>query len=267
MDCLTIAKDLMQGRYEGKVVLVSGAAAGIGRATADAFAREGATLVFNDVDEMAGRAFERELHAAGLDAAFVHADATREQDVKALVEGIVDHHGRLDIAVNNVGGMAGGNHSGMALHETSLDAWKGGLALNLTSTFLAMKYEIQQMLRQGGGVIANTASMSGLRYTPHGAPAYDAGKAAVLHLSRTAAVRYAGEDIRIYAVAPGLTLTPLIESGFTPEQRDAIAREFHPSGRMVTPQEVAETFLWVCSDAASGVTGLTIPVDGGWAAG
>ena len=130
-----------------------------------------------------------------------------------------------------------------------------------------MKYEIQQMLKQGGGVIANTTSLAGVRITPHSSPGYVAAKAGVVHLTRYAAVLYAKDNIRVNVIAPGLTATPAVLGAFpTPEARNAIAAEFHPMGRLMTPQELADAFLWVCSDQASGVTGLTIPVDGGWTA-
>ena len=138
------------------------------------------------------------------------------------------------------------------------------MLLNATSVFLGMKHQLLRMLGQGSGVIANTTSLSGLRYTPHGAPAYDAAKAAINHLSRTAAAYYAPFGIRIHAVAPGLTLTPMAEASFNPEQQRALASEFQPMGRMMTMGELAETFLWLCSDRASGTTGLVVPVDGGW---
>jgi len=253
-------------RYANKVVLVTGGASGIGRAITQGFADEDATVVFTDIAQAAGTAFEQELLASGAEARFVMSDASSEPQVQALIARIVERYGRLDVAVNNVGGMAPGNRSGQKLHDTTLEAWDAGLRLNLTSAFLCMKHEIAQMLQQGGGVIANTASMAGMRYTPHGAPSYDAAKAGLIHLSATAAVAYAAHDIRINVVAPGLTLTPLIEQGFTPEQRSAMASAFQPMNRMMQPQEIADAFLWLCSDEASAVTGLAVPVSGGWAA-
>ena len=130
-----------------------------------------------------------------------------------------------------------------------------------------MKYEIEQMLKQGGGVIANTTSLAGVRITPHSTPGYVAAKAAVVHLTRYAAVLYAKDNIRVNVVAPGLTGTPKVLGAFsTEQQRNDIAAEFQPMARLMKPEELADAFLWVCSDHATGVTGLNIPVDGGWAA-
>jgi NAD(P)-dependent dehydrogenase (short-subunit alcohol dehydrogenase family) len=197
---------------------------------------------------------------------FVRSDANDEAQVSALIERIVQRWGRLDLAINNVGNMAGGDHSGLALHDTPLEAWEGTLGVSLRSTFLCMKHEIQQMLRQGGGVIANTSSMAGMRVTEHASAAYAAAKAGVIHMSEHAAVLYAANGIRVNVVAPGMTATPAIMQVFGRAKGDEIAAAFQPMRRMVTPEELADAFLWVCSDEASAITGLTIPVDGGWAA-
>ena len=254
-------------RYEDKVALVTGGASGIGRATVEGLAGEGAKVAFTDITADAGLALEAELKARGSDVMFVRSDATREDDVQTLVAQIVTRWGRLDVGINNVGNMGKADKLGVRIHDSTLEAFDSTLEVSLKTNFLCMKYEIQQMLKQGGGVIANTTSLAGVRVTPLSSPGYVAAKAGVLHLTRYAAVLYAKDNIRVSVVAPGLTGTPAVLDAFpTAEARDAIAAEFHPMGRLMTPEELADALLWVCSDQASGVTGLTIPVDGGWTA-
>ena len=253
-------------RYEGKVALVTGGASGIGKATVEGLAREGAKVAFTDIATEAGQALEAELTRQGSEAMFVRSDATREADVRALVDKIVARWGRLDVGINNVGNMGAADKLGVRIHDSTLEAFDSTLDVSLKTNFLCMKYELAQMLKQGGGVIANTTSLAGIRITAHSSPGYVAAKAGVVHLTRYAAVLYAKDNIRVNVVAPGLTATPAVLGAFPPEARDAIASEFHPMGRLMTPQELADAFLWVCSDQASGVTGLTIPVDGGWTA-
>lgn len=254
-------------RYEGKVALVTGGASGIGKATVEGLAREGAKVAFTDITSDAGVALEKDLKARGSDVMFVRSDATLEDDVKSLVARIVERWGRLDVGINNVGNLGKADHLGVRLHDSTLEAFDGTLEVSLKTNFLCMKYEIAQMLQQGGGAIANTTSLAGVRITPHSTPGYVAAKAAVVHLTRFAAVLYAKDNIRVNVVAPGLTATPAVLGAFpTEDARKAIAGEFHPMGRLMEPEELADAFLWVCSDQASGITGLTIPVDGGWTA-
>ena len=254
-------------RYEGKVALVTGGASGIGKATVEGLAREGAKVAFTDITSAAGEALEAQLRAQGHEAMFVRSDAACEDEGKELVATIATRWGRLDVGINNVGNMGKADTLGVRIHDSTLAGFEDTLEVSLKTTFLCMKYELQQMLKQGGGVIANTTSLAGVRITPHASPGYVAAKAAVVHLTRHAAVLYAKDNIRVNVVAPGLTATPAVLNAFaTAETRDAIAAEFHPMGRLMTPQELADAFLWVCSDQASGVTGLTVPVDGGWTA-
>lgn len=254
-------------RYEGKVALVTGGAMGIGKATVEGLAREGARVAFTDLVDDAGLALESELKSQGNEVMFVRSDATREDEVQALVAQIVSRWGRLDIGINNVGNMGKADRLGVRIHDATLEGFDSTLDVSLKTNFLCMKYEIEQMLKQGGGVIANTTSLAGVRVTPHSTAGYVAAKAGVVHLTRWAAVLYAKDNIRVNVVAPGLTATPAVLGAFpTEEARNAIASEFHPMGRLMTPQELADAFLWVCSDQASGITGLMIPVDGGWTA-
>jgi NAD(P)-dependent dehydrogenase (short-subunit alcohol dehydrogenase family) len=253
-------------RYEGKVALVTGGASGIGRATVQGLVREGATVVFTDITSAAGAAYESELQAQGGNVMFVRSDATCEPDVEALMSQIVARYGRLDVGINIVGNMGSADRLGPMLHESTLEGWEGTMAVSLTSAFLSMKHELKQMMSQGSGVIANTSSLAGLRVTLHSTPGYVAAKSGLVHLSEYAAVMYAKYNIRVNVIAPGLTATPAVLGMFSAQQRNAMAAETQPMGRMMTPEELADAFLWVCSSQASGITGLTIPVDGGWAA-
>ncbi|MGW1059098.1 SDR family NAD(P)-dependent oxidoreductase [Micromonospora rubida] len=249
-------------RYENKVVLVTGGAAGVGRATVLKFAAEGAKVVFTDLDGKLGEGFAAELKAAGHDVLFTVSNATDEQDVQRLIATVVATYGRLDVAINNVGNMAGGDRVGLKLHETPAAAFEGTLSVSLRSTFYAMKYEIEQMLKQGGGVIANTVSVAGMMVFPGASTAYGAAKAGGIHLTRTAATQYAQDNIRINAVAPGVIETPGMRAAVTPEVY-AGAAGAHPMNRLMVADEIADAFLYLCSDAASAVTGVILPVDGG----
>lgn len=255
--------------YAGKSVLIIGAGGGIesiGVATGRAFAAEGANVVLADMSKQAGEAAIAALASEGLRVRFKQADATSEEDVANLVAFVVTEFGKLDVAINNVGGLAPGESPRDRLHETSLDHWRKAVDINLTSCFLGMKHQIAQMLRQGGGVIANTASMAGMRVSFESTGSYAAAKAGVVHLTEHAAVRYAADNIRVNVVAPGLTATPKVTGAMSPEMIADMVRRTHPMGRIMRAEEIAAAFVWVCSDAASGVTGLTIPVAGGWAA-
>ena len=253
-------------RYAGKIALVSGGASGIGRATVAGLVAEGGKVVFTDIAEEAGRLFEDELRGAGHDAFFRPSDATNEASVEADVAFAVERFGRLDVGINNIGNLGRGDRPDMAVHDCDLAAWKATVDVCLTSCFLGMKYQILQMLKQGGGAIANTAALAGIRVATGASPGYAAAKAGVVHLSEHAAVHYARNNIRVNVVAPGLTATPAVLRRFSEATRNEMAGRTQPMGRMMTPEELADAFLWICSDQASGVTGLTIPVDGGWAA-
>lgn len=249
-------------KYAEKVVLVTGGASGIGKATVKKFAEEGAKVVFTDMNDNLGPDFERELKEAGHEALFLISDATKEDQVEQLIAKIVETYGKLDVAINNVGNMAGGDRPGLKLHETSDEAFEGTLSVSLRDNFYSMKHEIIQMLKQGGGVIANTVSAAGLIVTESASPSYSAAKAGTIHLTRFAAVTYAKNNIRVNAVAPGVVNTPGLAEILNEEQRAAIA-SMHPMNRIMEPEEIADAFIWVCSDAASAVTGVVIPVDGG----
>ena len=254
-------------RYENKVALVTGGASGIGRATVKGLVGEGAKVVFTDITRDAGVAFESELKERGGDVMFVASDATREDQVESLIATVVNRYGRLDVGINNVGNLGKADQPNKRVHDSTLDGFMGTLEVSLVTNFLCMKFEIAQMLKQGGGVIANTTSLAGIRVTPLCTPGYAAAKAGVVHLTRYAAVLYAKDNIRVNVVAPGFTATPSLLGAFPDaDARNALIGGYQPNPRMLTPEELADAFLWVCSEQASGVTGLTIPVDGGWAA-
>jgi NAD(P)-dependent dehydrogenase (short-subunit alcohol dehydrogenase family) len=255
------------GLLEGKVTLVTGGASGIGRATALACAREGAKLIIADLQEEGGQHTVHLITEKGGDASFVQTDVTHATEVEALISTAVARYGRLDCAHNNAGisgrGIAGDHR---ALTAEYPDArWHQVIAINLTGVWLCMKFELQQMLTQGGGAIVNTASAAGLVGLV-GNAAYVASKHGVVGLTKTAAVEYAKQGIRVNCVCPGYIQTPMTAPGMQDPDHMARMVTSEPVGRMGNPEEVAEAVVWLCSDAASFVTGHTMAVDGGYVA-
>jgi NAD(P)-dependent dehydrogenase (short-subunit alcohol dehydrogenase family) len=248
----------MAGRVEGKVALVTGGASGIGRATALTFAREGAKLVIADMNEDGGHQTVHMITENGGEATFVKTDVSKAVEVQALISQAVATYGRLDCAHNNAG-ISGGLRALTAAYPE--DTWHQVIAVNLTGVWLCMKYEIPQMLHQGGGTIVNTASGAGL-IGSRGISAYVASKHGVVGLTKTAALEYAPQGIRVMGVCPGVIQTPMTESALRDPalQAQITAR---PMGRVGTPEEVAEAVVWLCSDAASFVTGHAMSIDGG----
>ena len=249
----------MPGFVTDKVALVTGGGSGIGRATALTFAREGARVVVSDVVAEAGQETVRLIAEAGGEARFVAADVSRAAEVEALVAGCIDAYGRLDCAHNN----AGIEGPGAQTVDYDEAAWERVIAINLTGVWLCMKYEIPAMLKHGGGAIVNTSSAAGLLGF-RGGSAYVASKHGVLGLTKTAALEYAKAGLRVNAVCPGAIDTPMMGriTGHRPQRAERMAAS-EPVGRMGSPQEIAEAVVWLCSDAASFVTGHAMSVDGG----
>ena len=254
----------MASSLEGKVALVTGGGSGIGRASALAFIREGAKVVLADVNTSGGEETLDRIKGMGGEAIFVRADVSSAAAVEAMVSRTVESYGRVDCAFNNAGisvPMRG------PMHEFPEEMWDRVVNINMKGVWLCMKYEIPRMLQTGGGTIVNTASIMGLVGSPTGNMAYNASKHAVVGMTKTAAIEYAQSGIRVNAVCPGYILTPLVEQGILsdPGQEEKIIGR-HPMGRLGKPEEIAESVVWLCSDAASFVTGHTMTVDGGYVA-
>ena len=250
---------------QDKVALVTGGTTGIGRATAIAYAQQQAKVVVvgRRIDE--GEETVRLIKEASGEAIFVQADVTKEADVEAMVDKAVSVFGRLDIAFNN----AGFGTAPKPLHEQSVEDFDSMMATNLRGVFFCMKYEIQQMLTQGAGVIISNSSVAGLIGIPGMGP-YTASKHAVMGLTRSAALDYAKQGIRINAVNPGyirgteiVTPKSLQEMGMTLEQFDSMVSSSIPMGHRGQPEEIAATVVFLCSDAASYITGQSFAIDGG----
>jgi NAD(P)-dependent dehydrogenase (short-subunit alcohol dehydrogenase family) len=249
--------------FEGKVVLITGASRGIGAMTARLFARQGARVVLASRSEEEIARIVEEVKASGGEALAVRTDVADAASVESLIRRTVDNYGRLDMAVNNAG-VAGGNRPLVEVTEETFDKV---IATNLKGVFLSMKYEIPAMLAAGGGAIVNISSTVGLvGHGGHGAglAPYIASKHGVVGLTKAAALEYARQHIRVNTVAPGTILTEVNQGWYANEQIRQRMTSPIPMGRVGDPLEVAETILWLCSDAASYVTGATLPVDGGY---
>jgi NAD(P)-dependent dehydrogenase (short-subunit alcohol dehydrogenase family) len=245
---------------DGRVVLVTGAASGIGRATAGQLAGMGARVLASDIDADAGEAAAGALRDAGGDVRFVAGDVAGDDTASRLVAAAVDAFGRLDGAANCAG--VGGGHA--PTHEYPVEAWDRIVGVNLRGTWLALRAQVPAMLAGGsGGAIVNVASTLGLRGSPNASP-YSASKHGVIGLTRTAAIEYAPRRIRVNAVCPGAIDTPMMDETFArfPGFRELLVG-FVPMGRMGTADEVAAAIVWLLSDAASFVTGEMLTVEGG----
>jgi NAD(P)-dependent dehydrogenase (short-subunit alcohol dehydrogenase family) len=248
--------------WQGRVALVTGAASGIGRAAALAFANEGVRVVAADLLGTEGDETIRLIRERGGEGLFVRTDVSNPAEVAQLIERTIETYGRLDFAFNNAG--VGGETDTTA--ECSEATWDRIIDTNLKGVWLCMKHELPHMLGRKQGAIVNCASIGGLVGFPR-APAYVASKHGVVGLTRTAAIEYAAEGIRVNAVCPGIVRTPMIERHLAkhPEMEAPFAAGA-PMGRLGTPEEIAAAVLWLCSDAASFVTGQALAVDGGWVA-
>ncbi len=249
----------MQNSVEDKVVLITGGGSGIGRATALLFAKAGAKLAIADIDAQSGQETAEFITSHGSEAIFMQTDVSQADQVLNMIEETVARYGRIDCAFNNAG-IEGETKRTMDVTEDDFDRI---IAVNLKGVWLCMKYELEQMVRQGHGSIVNTASVAGL-VGAHSLPVYAASKHGVVGLTRSAAVEYARKGIRVNAVCPAVIRTPMVERAMDafPKLKEAMVGN-NPSKRLGEADEVAEAVLWLCSDASSFTNGATLTVDGG----
>lgn len=251
-------------RLAGKVAIVTGAAQGIGLGIARVFAREGARAVLSDVQSEAGASAVQAIISDGGDAYYVHADVTREADVKALVQSAVDRFGGLDIIANNAGVC-----TVRSAEESTVEEWDQTMAINVRSIFLTTKHGAPHLRRRGGGAILNVASISSF-VGQEGTPAYTASKGAVLMLTKSLAVDYGRDKIRVNCICPGITDTPMLRyhMGQAGDVDKAIEQRLRrvPLGEMLYPDDMGRAAAYLCSDDAGGITGASLVVDGGYIA-
>ena len=248
----------MERSLEGRVAIVTGGGSGIGRATSLAFAAEGAKVVIADVDQAGGLETKRLIGDAGGEAIVVLTDVAQAASVKAMVDAAVGAYGRLDCAFNNAG--INGT-SGATTADYEEEMWDRVIGINLKGVWLSMKYEIPKMLEQGAGAIVNTSSIAGL--VGRGSAAYTASKHGVTGLTRRAALEYAKSGIRVNCVCPALVYTPMTAPVVADKAAEAASLAMIPMGRGGSPEEIARVVVWLCSPAASFVTGHAMSVDGG----
>jgi NAD(P)-dependent dehydrogenase (short-subunit alcohol dehydrogenase family) len=256
----------MAGIVQNKIALVTGGSSGIGRATCLVFAREGAKVVIADIDLPGGEETVKMIKRVGGEATFIQTDVREAPQVEAMVDKIIKIYGRLDCAFNNAG--VWGKHP-ETTHEHTEENWDYVINTDLKAVWLCMKYEIPQMLKQGKGTIVNTASALAYIAAFDGNPAYTAAKHGVAGLTKTAALEYAASGIRVNAICPGPTDTPLTECLKPKTEAEALesvrfTKQLIPIGRWAQPSEMAEPVVWLCSEASSFVTGLIMLVDGGY---
>jgi len=250
------------GRLDGKVALITGGGSGIGRATALLFAKEGAKVVVADYIAEGGEETVKMIKEAGGEASFVKADVSKAADVQRMIKVALDNYRQLDILYNNAGILG----PMVPVHELAEADWDRVININLKGVYLGMHYGIPEMLKQGGGVIINTASVAGLVGFP-GLPAYSATKGGIIQLTKVAALDYATHNIRVNCICPGVIWTPMV-AGITGDSEEAKAQftRLEPVGRMGKPEEIAQAALFLACDESSFITGIALPVDGGFVA-
>jgi NAD(P)-dependent dehydrogenase (short-subunit alcohol dehydrogenase family) len=245
-------------RFKGDVVIITGTASGIGRATALAFAREGARVFTADINPEAGEETVKMIQDSGAEAVFLKTDVSKIEEIKAMVDKCIQTYGRLDYAVNNAG-IEGEVSNTTEISEENFDRV---IATNLKSVWASMKYEIPEILKNGRGAIVNVASVWGM-VAGAGVGPYVASKHGIIGLTKTAAVEYSAQGIRINSVAPGGILTPMLERLMVEYKLTSDdVKATYPIGRLCEPTEVAEVILFLCSNAASFVSGANLPIDG-----
>ena len=247
---------------EGKVVLVTGGASGIGRASSLLFSKKGAKVIVADIDTAGGEETVERIKRTGNKASFIEADIANKTDVKNMIDKIVIQYGRLNCAFNN----AGIEEKSTSTTEITEEIWEKTIRVNLKGTWLCMKYEISQMIKQGGGAIVNTSSIYG-HVGVECYPAYVASKHGIMGLTRVAAIEYANKNIRVNSLCPGAIYTPVLERCIS-ENPDFEAERItrYPLGRLGKPEEIAEAAAWLLSDVSSFVTGQGMMLDGGYTA-
>jgi NAD(P)-dependent dehydrogenase (short-subunit alcohol dehydrogenase family) len=252
----------MAQELKNKVAIITGGTSGIGRDTAVLFAEAGAKIVVAGRREAEGKETLDLVRAAGGEGIFVKTDVSKSADVEHLIKTTVDKFGRLDTAFNN----AGIEGNWMAMPDIPEEEWDRVLDINLKGVWLCMKHEIPQMLKNGGGTIVNMSSVAGLMGAPNAAP-YCASKHGVIALTRTAALEYASQKIRVNAVCPAVVESPMEHRLFGAPEAHEYALGMHPIGRFGTPREIAEAVLWLCSEKSSFMTGHYVVLDGGFLVG
>ncbi|WP_166332861.1 SDR family NAD(P)-dependent oxidoreductase [Sphingobacterium chungjuense] len=245
-------------KLEGKVAIVTGGGSGIGQAIAKLFGSNGAKVIVADIDEEAGRSVVNDIKAAGGEALFEKADTSQVEDNKKLVEVAVAHFGRLDIAINNAGIAGVGQRTG----EHDIDSWKKVIDVNLNGVFFGCRFQLEQMVKNGGGNIVNMSSIYGMVAAPMNV-AYVTTKHAVVGLTKSIAVEYGADNIRCNAVGPGYIFTPMLEKNLTPDLLEHFAAQA-PIKRLGSAEDIAKLVLFLSSDDSSFVTGAYYIADGGY---
>jgi len=248
-------------KYKNKIVLITGSGSGIGKAAALAFSKEGGTIIVSDINEINGVKTVSEIIKNNGKASFFKTDVSNFDMVQNLMDFIIEKYGRLDVAINNAG--VGGDFA--KITDITLESWDKTMSVNSSGVFYCIKTQIPIMLKQGKGVILNTSSIAGIRGLPN-AIAYSASKHAVIGITKTAAMEYAKNNIRVNALCPVFTITPMFDPEAMDKLKDGISERLKasiPMKRFANVMEQVNTMLWLCSDEASFITGQAISVDGG----